>query len=241
MRRSFEFIRFGLMVGIGGGIPSPKHDILLGDIVVSKPSHQDGGVLQYDLGRNEPGKFVKIGSLNAPPLFLRTAITTLRADHRFPGRSRIPDYLSSTKNPRLLPEFTYPHAEPDELFESTYIHAHGNATCVNWDRTKLVNRFLRESNGDPVVHYGTIASGNQVIKNGVIRDQLAADYSVLCVEMEAAGLMNIFPCVVIRGICDYADSHKGRRWKTYAAATASAYAKELLRFIPQEPLVDTED
>ena len=53
--------------------------------------------------------------------------------------------------------------------------------------------------------------------------------NVLCVEMEAAGLMNNFPCVVIRGICDYADSHKNADWQEHAAAVAAAFAKELLR------------
>jgi nucleoside phosphorylase len=50
--------------------------------------------------------------------------------------------------------------------------------------------------------------------------------------MEAAGLMDTFPCLVIRGICDYADSHKNGKWQPYAAATAAAYAKELLITIP---------
>jgi nucleoside phosphorylase len=79
------------------------------------------------------------------------------------------------------------------------------------------------------IHYGTIASGNQVIKDGISRDRLSAELGgVLCFEMEAAGLMNDFPCLVIRGICDYADSHKNKAWQPYAAATAAAYAKELL-------------
>jgi hypothetical protein len=50
--------------------------------------------------------------------------------------------------------------------------------------------------------------------------------------MEAAGLMESFPCLVIRGICDYSDSHKNKQWQEYAAATAAAYAKELLSVIP---------
>jgi hypothetical protein len=57
--------------------------------------------------------------------------------------------------------------------------------------------------------------------------------------MEAAGLMNNFPCIVIRGICDYADSHKNDRWQRYAAATAAAYAKELLAFVPIQDLQTT--
>ncbi|KAF6789964.1 pfs domain-containing protein, partial [Colletotrichum musicola] len=51
MLHSFPNVRIGLMVGIGGGAPSQKHDIRLGDIVVSKPGDGDGGVFQYDFGK----------------------------------------------------------------------------------------------------------------------------------------------------------------------------------------------
>jgi hypothetical protein len=57
--------------------------------------------------------------------------------------------------------------------------------------------------------------------------------------MEAAGVMDRFPCLVIRGICDYADSHKNKTWQPYAAATASAYAKELLSIIDAAEVVET--
>lgn len=60
---------------------------------------------------------------------------------------------------------------------------------------------------------------------------------IICVEMEAAGLMDSFPCLVIRGICDYADSHKNKKWQPYAAATAAAYMKELLSVIPVKDMV----
>jgi nucleoside phosphorylase len=80
------------------------------------------------------------------------------------------------------------------------------------------------------VHFGLIASGNQVIKDAAFRDKLNKDLGgqILCVEMEAAGLMNNFPCIVIRGVCDYADSHKNKDWQEYAAAVAAAFAKEFL-------------
>jgi nucleoside phosphorylase len=70
------------------------------------------------------------------------------------------------------------------------------------------------------------------MKDALIRDRLAADKDVLCFEMEAAGLMNTFPCLVIRGICDYSDSHKNKEWQGYAAMVAAAYAKDLLQRIP---------
>ncbi|KAL6405874.1 hypothetical protein AUP68_11014 [Ilyonectria robusta] len=78
-------------------------------------------------------------------------------------------------------------------------------------------------------HYGIIASANPVMKNATERDQYAkSKLNVLCFEMEAGGLMNNFPCLVIRGICDYSDSHKNDDWYKYAALAAAAYARELL-------------
>jgi nucleoside phosphorylase len=82
-----------------------------------------------------------------------------------------------------------------------------------------------------VVHYGVIASGNELIKSAAERDWLGEELGAKCIEMEAAGLMNQFPCIVIRGICDYADAHKNDMWQKYAAAVAAAFAKELLSVI----------
>jgi nucleoside phosphorylase len=76
-----------------------------------------------------------------------------------------------------------------------------------------------------------IASGNELMKNVVERDRLGQKFGAKCIEMEAAGLMNDFPCIVIRGICDYADSHKNDLWQEYAAVTAAAFAKELLSIV----------
>jgi hypothetical protein len=85
---------------------------------------------------------------------------------------------------------------------------------------------------DPPIHYGIIASGNQVMKHGGIRDRIAKEVNALCFEMEAAGIMNFLPCLVIRGICDYCDTHKNKDWQGYAALAAAAYAKVVLSFVP---------
>jgi hypothetical protein len=66
------------------------------------------------------------------------------------------------------------------------------------------------------------------MRDGVTREKLRKELNILCFEMEAAGLMDNFPCLVVRGISDYADTHKNKQWQDYAAATAAAYAKELL-------------
>ncbi|KAJ5007381.1 hypothetical protein K4K57_010796 [Colletotrichum sp. SAR 10_99] len=60
------------------------------------------------------------------------------------------------------------------------------------------------------------------MKDARMRDKLAAERNVLCFEMEAAGLMNHFPCLVTRGICDYSDSHKNKAWQGFAAMMAAA-------------------
>jgi len=74
------------------------------------------------------------------------------------------------------------------------------------------------------------------MKDAQVRDHLAQTEDVLCFEMEAAGLMDHFPCLVIRGICDYSDTHKNDLWQGYAAATAAAYAKELLSVVTQKEI-----
>ena len=104
---------------------------------------------------------------------------------------------------------------------------------------KQETRQSRESE-EAVVYYGTIALGNQVIRDGRTRDKLSNELGgILCFEMEAVGLMNNFPCLVIRGICDYADSHKNKTWQPYAAGTAAAYAKEVLSVISPTDIAKT--
>ncbi|KAK8057873.1 ankyrin repeat-containing protein [Apiospora saccharicola] len=239
MVSTFPAIRFGLMVGIGGAV---SRKVRLGDVVVSTPSGTHPGVVQWDMGK-AGDHFERTGSLNNPPNMLLTALTKLETDHDTEG-SKVPDYLQAVgeKNSRLRAKYEKSQLV-DQLFEASYDHARepheveedemeddaGNDDCRNCDPAQTVKRKSR----DMMVHYGTIASGNQVIKNAKLRDQLSIDLggNILCVEMEAAGLMDNFPCIVIRGICDYADSHKNDAWQEHAAAVAAAFTKEFLSYI----------
>ncbi|GFG15817.1 hypothetical protein IFM61392_09176 [Aspergillus lentulus] len=171
--------------------------------------------------------------------------------------SKIPQYLMELEKnwPRLALKYTRSPSLEDVLFRPDCIHIEKPDTydvgtseeavgseeeednndgeakpCIKCDQTKIIRRKPR----DMRVHYGLIASGNQVIKDAIFRDQINAQLGgkVLCFEMEAAGLMNDFPCIVIRGICDYADSHNNKRWQEHAAAVAAAFAKELLLLVP---------
>ncbi|KAF3063346.1 putative ankyrin repeat protein [Trichoderma lentiforme] len=232
--RSFPNIRIGLLVGIGGGAPSEKHDIRLGDVVVSAASANDGGVFQYDFGKTIQGEsFQNTGFLNMPPTVLRTAVSSLRTQHKRKGH-RLKEDIDSVlkKNKRLRREFGRPPAHSDRLFRPDVIHNPGEcASACAQDESSLIRRRERieDEEDDPAIHYGLIASANQLMKDASIRDKLSAEKDVLCFEMEAAGLVNHFPCLVIRGICDYSDSHKNKEWQGYAAMTAAAYAKDLIR------------
>ena len=233
MKATFTSVNVGVMVGIGGGVPSAQHDVRLGDVVVSKPGSSSGGVIQYDFGKTvEEGHFVRIGSLNRSPDSLLNAVARLQAQHMY-EESLIPTILAASvsRYPRRQAACTYPGSSHDQLFDSSYTHPQGYNSCDGCDPARLVERPPR-TDTYPAIHYGLIASGNQVMRDGATRDRLKQELDVLCFEMEAAGLLDDFPCLVIRGICDYADSHKNKRWQDYAAAVAAAYTKELLSVMP---------
>jgi nucleoside phosphorylase len=229
MVSTFPNIRVGLMVGIGGGIPQKTR---LGDVVISCPSGKEPGVIQWDMGKaGANGQFERTGSLAPPPTALLTAITKFEADQII-TRTNMLSYLKSLESiPNIPRSFLKSDTRQDVLFESSYNHKEGD-DCRDCDKNRAVERSPREDG--MMVHFGLIASGNQVIKDAILRDKLYKQFNddILCIEMEAAGLMNDFPCVVIRGICDYADSHKNDQWQDYAAATAAACAKALLKVLP---------
>lgn len=207
---SFHAICFGLMVGIGGGVPSSNADIRLGDIVVSQLMDTSGGVIQFDLGKAlSGGQFKRTGILSWPLKVLLTALATLQA-HYLTGDSQIVKFVSNLQAkyaPHKASKFTWP-AQEDCLFQAEYDHV-ASDTCTNCDQSKLVPLPPWEDQG-LVIHYGLIGSANQIVKDGRRWDQLAWDLGIYYVEMEVAGLMTYFLCLVIWGICDYADLYKNK-------------------------------
>ncbi|CAG8256821.1 unnamed protein product [Penicillium olsonii] len=233
MARTFsKSLRVGLMVGIGGGIPTPENDVRLGDVVISCPVGTYGGVVQYDMGKHVADAFTRTGSLNSPPRSLLTAISRLRADE-LADDPQYYDYIQSAtdRTVRTKKLFRNPGPEGDRLFKVENDHPTDESSC---DACPSEWEVVREAREDdlPRAHYGLIASGNSVIKDARSRQKLGEEIGALCFEMEAAGLMLDFPCIVIRGICDYSDSHKNKQWQGYAALVAASYAKELLGNLP---------
>ncbi|KAL2812396.1 hypothetical protein BJX63DRAFT_247837 [Aspergillus granulosus] len=237
MRSTFPRLQFGLMVGIGGGVPSKNNDIRLGDVVVSKPGRKHSGVIQYDYGKAvQDGQFEQTGTLNKPPQMLLMHLSQLEAMRMTHSEDAVSNIVWDVleRNPSMKQRFSPPNHFSDLLFHSSYCHANVEDDCEGCDKEQLIQRPLRDAR-TPYVHYGLIASGDQVMKDAKKRDSLARQHAILCFEMEAAGIMDELPTLVIRGICDYCDSHKQKQWQGYAALTAAAYAKLLLSIVPVYP------
>jgi nucleoside phosphorylase len=229
MMRSFP-IKVGLMVGIGDGARSEHTDIRLGDLVVSQP---DDGLVQWDYGKTaDSGRFWRTGTLKRPPRPLLQMVQTL-GKLGTPRDGGVDVILEATfdKDARLRVEFGHPGLQLDELFEASYEHTGGD-TCVECDRSHLVRHRPERHDSDPRVHYGKIASSHEVLEHAPTRDKAAREAGIICFDTEAAGLQDTFPCVVIRGVGGYADSHKTALWQGYAAMVAAAYAKNLLLCVP---------
>ncbi|KAL6815061.1 hypothetical protein J3E69DRAFT_346691 [Trichoderma sp. SZMC 28015] len=100
-------------------------------------------------------------------------------------------------------------------------------------KKQTLEQSSQEEAQEPAIHIGTVASGDTVLKSGEDRDKIAAKEEVIAFEMEGAGIWGEIPCIILKGVCDYADSHKNKRWQDFAAATAAAAAKALLHRYPK--------
>ena len=222
LKRSFPRVELCILVGIGGGIPSTFHDIRLGDVVVSDP-----GIIKYDFEKvMSNGVSHQIGMLQPAPRRLLTSISNLSSN---------PDICTEPLRPYIdfimarMPELRYPGSEKDILFEANYQHVEkgsNTSDCTHCNGPIILRQTRKTTH--PVIHYGPIASGDKLMKNAQIRDQIGSKHNALCIEMEGAGIASVMACLSVRGICDYSDSHKHDIWQEYACASAAAYTKLLL-------------
>ncbi len=253
LRASFGGIKLALVVGICGGVPfrrSADEETLLGDVVISD------GIIQYDFGRQLPHRFIRKDhirdNLPRPGPQVRTFLAKLQVKQAW---SRLQEQTLEHLR-TLQQEFgsraLYPGATEDRLFTPTYRHKHHHlseckicgsgladvcdtaleSTCkqLGCDERELVRRTrLTQPSGTPAIHFGLVASADFVMKSGEDRVRAALRDELIAFEMEGAGVWETFPgCLIIKGVCDYADSHKNKRWQQYAAATAAATTKAVV-------------
>ena len=253
LKRSFPNLQMHLFVGIGGGVPrNPKplkaeEDIFLGDVIVGWPQEVSApAVVKYDFGRAlAHGEFEILSSLDKPSRQVLAALTKLMSNHDIPGH-HFGNHLERTRKYERLVK---PASERDSLFGADYVHISEHIpNCEACSQAAIVERTQRLDDR-PVFHQGIILSGDQVVKDGELRDKLSKKYQstrrqvntgdALCFEMEAAGVIDQTNCLVIRGVADYADSHKNSAWHGYAAATAAALGRELLCTMKPRAVTDS--
>ncbi|CAI6229044.1 unnamed protein product [Periconia digitata] len=244
LMRTFTKIRCGVLVGIGGGVPRIDRtalrihvdgpDIRLGDVVIGQPdrTNRHGGVVQYGFGKDHSDGFQITGHLNEVPKKLQAAISKFRSNIEDLKRSDFHEHIKKVVNP----SFERPKDATDILEVvkcQKHLYSSEDPACRDCKVFEIIEREERADLAQQsALHYGTIASGTYVVRNGRERDRLSETFGgVACIEMEAAGLMNQFPCLVIRGISDYADHHKNDVWQRYAALAAAACTKEFLHVL----------
>ncbi|UKZ79847.1 hypothetical protein TrVFT333_007610 [Trichoderma virens FT-333] len=84
------------------------------------------------------------------------------------------------------------------------------------------------SHQNPAIFFGIFGSGDMVMRSGEDRDALADREKVIAFEMEAAGIWEEVPSIIIKGAFDYGDSHKNKRWQAFASATAACAARAVI-------------
>ncbi|BCR88831.1 uncharacterized protein ACHE_50029A [Aspergillus chevalieri] len=251
---SYTGIQLALVVGIcGGAPPPPKYDeIFFSDIIISDT------VMEYDFGRQYPGGFQrKTGvkdTLGRPDREIRTLLKSLQAyNSRIEFQNQVLQYLHTLQQAGT--RWQHPDVD-DVLFKASYLHKHHGETSsvkccclesnvldsichdaleknckdLRCDNDQVIRRREPIKAANISVHIGTIGSADKVMKSGQHRDAISRKEEIIGFEMEGAGVWDNAPCVVIKGVCDYADSHKSKAWQAYAAATGASAAKAFLEY-----------
>jgi len=234
---SFPSVENLLMVGIAGGPGCKMNNVRLGDIIVS--DRKGGGVWQYDMGHDEKDKFEpKWDPFPLPSDFMMQATQKLGIAVQLEGFDKaIGQWIE--KVPTAFPDahtralYSRPNVA-DVQFDSSFEHIGDSENCIECLKNAPENKKQAVEKKKPEVHYGPIASGNTVMKNAEHRDRLQMAKGFVGFEMESAGFVQAVGqkgYILIRGICDYSDTHKNKEWQEYAAACAAGYAAALLRQI----------
>jgi nucleoside phosphorylase len=238
MFKTFPNIRMALLVGVGGGIPrsvvldDSLENIHLGDVIVGYPGDGKPACVYYDRGKSKiNGQFEIVGTMQNPDWRLANALDILALDHEL-GKTTFHDQLARLQLYKRKKKFDHPGIQHDRLFKAAYHHVDGySLDCAACDHLELIDRPQRTEEEQKllVFHRGRIATGSAIIRDGELRDQISSRCDgARCVEMEAAGVDANRRCLVIRGLSNYADSHKNDIWGSYAAGNAAAFTRELL-------------
>lgn len=217
----FPNVKSIIMVGIAGGVPNPKKaedHVRLGDIVVSS----ENGVIQYDIIKQEIKEITHRNPPRPPSASLLDAVRYLEGEEILGNRPWEKYIVKALSKFRAF--------RPFEDKDVLYISDHQKRKIKHPEDLKRIK-------GQPRVFIGPIASANILQKDPKARDKLREKFGVKAIEMEASGIADAtwnheVGYLVVRGICDYCDSHKNDDWQQYAAVVAAAYTRALIESMP---------
>lgn len=237
MALTFRHLQLTLVVSLAGGAPLPDRDIRLGDVVMTMPIGSSPGLLQ--------GAFDYTKGFRATDVPVRISREVSLALHKIQSRLVLqPGLLQQTLDKKILQgRFRHPGPRRDMLYEADYLHKFPDgwdaSECALCNPQRIVrDRIKRDNPWQTVVHHGTIGTGYEVPRYGVVRDLWSKEKGILCFETQTPGLVSLNG-LLICGISNYADSHQNDMWQDYAAAVALAYAKDLLQILPPFTAMET--
>ncbi|PQK16765.1 hypothetical protein BB8028_0006g10840 [Beauveria bassiana] len=259
LRLSFPGVKLALLIGVCGGVPKiDGRDVFLGDVVISRT------LVQFDYGRQYPGHFIVKKTVDDNHGRANKEIRSLLANIEMEfGRRKLEakaqvhlrSLQEAATRERRRANYSYPGMIKDRLYLPSYSHRHqsscdscrseSNPTCelatkascedLGCNDIYLVKRERPDDDGnEPALFIGRLGSGNTVMKSGEDRDRIAAEHGIIAFEMEGTGIWDEIPCIVVKAICDFSDSHKNKAWQDYAAATAAAVGRALLERCTRE-------
>lgn len=222
VRKTFRNLWIGLLVGVAAGLPRHDRDIRLGDVIVGVGNGDNAGIVSYGLGKETEEGFQVLHNGHQPKTetIIRSAIRKIELHSAVRGNTFLQYYDKFKDLEHDNWNFLDPGPERDELYQVVKV---GDIV-----ETRLVPRIPRTGSKRTRVWYGSIGSGDRLMKNAQKRDELRDRFNLIGLEMEGAGIMSTIPVGVIRGVSDYGDGHKSKKWQPYAAAMAAAYAKQVL-------------
>ncbi|KAH7194479.1 nucleoside phosphorylase domain-containing protein [Fusarium oxysporum] len=199
LRTSYPNICLTILVGVCGAVPSTdENGIRLGDVVISD------SIVQYDFGHQTDQEFVrkKTSHIDLVP---KEILNLLESLHTVLGKRRTEKTAA-----RLGQHGSVTGSMPQPLA----LRGQGADQTINIQA--------------PTIHFGPMASGDTVMISAIHRDRIAAAENIIAFEMEGAGIWQELPCIIVKGVSDFADCEKTKEWQDYAAAMAAATSKAIL-------------
>ncbi|KAI4718290.1 purine and uridine phosphorylase [Aureobasidium sp. EXF-10727] len=252
LQLSFKKVRLALIVGVCGAAPLDR-PIILGDVIISN------SVVEFYFGRQYPDSIERksgvkdtleirglLSKFEIPIIRKELEETTLQNLASLQEKEHTASYPGVAHDRLFAVSYRHRHRKDSSQHDCLCLspQSSNESSCnearelecevlgCSVDAPDTPSRRMRFASGvpPPRVHLGTVGSASIVMKSAEHRDAIANKDNIIAFEMEGAGVWDDLPCIIIKGVCDYSDSHKNKKWQGYAAATAASATKAFLDY-----------